>query len=129
MLVAGGTDLFVQRPEKLLESNLCFLSRRRDLHYVRVDGPVLRVGGVVTLEDFRGVPQHFPALTGDLLLHSSTILRNKATLTGNVVNASPIGDATVILLALDARLVIEGAGAASARSRSPASSSGTRRST
>ncbi|HNV70968.1 MAG TPA: FAD binding domain-containing protein, partial [Candidatus Ozemobacteraceae bacterium] len=34
------------------------------------------------------------------------ILRNKATLSGNIVNASPIGDATIMLLALGARVVI-----------------------
>lgn len=110
--VAGGTDLFVQRPEELLGRSLCFLSKRRDLNYVRVDGGVLRVGAAVTIEDFRrseAVQRHFPVLTTDLLLHSSTILRNKATLTGNIVNASPIGDATIILLALGARLVIAGA--------------------
>jgi len=111
VLVAGGTDLFVQKPEQLLENELCFLSQRRDLDYVRVDGAVLRVGGAVTIEDFRNaeaVREHFPGLTRDLLLHSSAILRNKATLTGNIVNASPIGDAAIILLALGARLVIEG---------------------
>jgi xanthine dehydrogenase small subunit len=111
VLVAGGTDLFVQRPEQLMESDLCFLSKRGDLDYVRVDGAVLRVGGAVTIEEFRRAPaveKHFPALVKDLLLHSSTILRNKATLTGNIVNASPIGDAAIILLALDARLVITG---------------------
>ncbi|MGD9643421.1 MAG: FAD binding domain-containing protein [Elusimicrobiales bacterium] len=113
VLIAGGTDLFVQKPEQLLESDLCFLSRRRDLDYIREDGGALRVGGAVTIEDFRRaepVRRLFPALAADLGLHSSTILRNKATLTGNVVNASPIGDATIILLALDARLVIENAG-------------------
>jgi xanthine dehydrogenase small subunit len=109
--VAGGTDLFVQKPEQLLESELCFLSRRRDLDYVREDKEFLRAGGAVTIEDFRNSPsvrRHFPALAADLLLHSSAILRNKATLAGNIVNASPIGDAAIILLALDARLVITG---------------------
>ncbi|MHB0995205.1 MAG: FAD binding domain-containing protein [Elusimicrobiales bacterium] len=111
VLVAGGTDLFVQRPEQLLESGLCFLSKRADLAYIREDGGLLRVGGAVTIEDFRTsetVLKHFPELAGDLLLHSSAILRNKATLAGNIVNASPIGDATIILLALGARLVITG---------------------
>lgn len=109
VLVAGGTDLFVQKPEQLLESELCFLSKRRDLDYIRLDGKVLRVGGAVTIQDFRNaepVRRHFPDLAKDLLLHSSAILRNKATLAGNIVNSSPIGDVTIILLALDARLVI-----------------------
>lgn len=109
--VAGGTDLFVQKPEELLEGELCFLSRRRDLDYVREDEGLLRVGGAVTIEDFRNsaaVQRHFPALAADLLLHSSAILRNKATLAGNIVNASPIGDASIILLALGASLTITG---------------------
>ncbi|PKM98930.1 MAG: hypothetical protein CVU79_01375 [Elusimicrobia bacterium HGW-Elusimicrobia-3] len=113
VLVAGGTDLFVQKPEELMESELCFLSKRSDLDYVKEDGEVLRVGGATTIEDFRlsgPVRRHFPALERDFLLHSSAILRNKATLAGNVVNASPIGDATIILLALAARLVITAAG-------------------
>lgn len=113
VLVAGGTDLFAQRPEQLLESDLCFLSNRCDLDYVHMDGQELRVGGAVTIEDFRrsaAVQKHFPGVAQDLLRHSSTLLRNKATLTGNIVNASPIGDAAIILLALDARLVIEGRG-------------------
>jgi len=115
VLVAGGTDLFVQRPEQLLAGDLCFLSHRCDLNYVHADGDVLRVGGAVTIEDFRraaAVRRHFPGLPQDLLRHSSTLLRNKATLTGNIANASPIGDAAIILLALDARLVIEGRGGA-----------------
>ncbi len=109
--VAGGTDLLVQRPEQLRDSELCFLSKRRDLDYIREDKGFLRVGGAVTIEDFRNseaVRRAFPRLADDLLLHSSAILRNKATLAGNVVNASPIGDASIILLALGASLTITG---------------------
>ncbi|MBI4860916.1 MAG: FAD binding domain-containing protein [Candidatus Riflebacteria bacterium] len=111
VLVAGGTDLFVQKPEELREAPLAFLSRRRDLDYVTTHADSVRVGGAVTIEEFRTSPEvlrHFPTMKSDLVLHSSAILRNKATLTGNIVNASPVGDATIILLALGARLVIEG---------------------
>lgn len=112
VLVGGGTDLFVQKPEELREAKLAFLSSRPELDYIRADAGALRVGGAVTIEEFRTSPEalkHFPSMERDLLLHSSTILRNKATLTGNLVNASPIGDVTIILLVLGARLVIEGA--------------------
>ena len=109
VLVAGSTDLFVQRPEELLESPLSFLSHRQDLNHILPDQGCLRIGAAVTIEDFRlseDVLRFFPSMRQDLLLHSSTILRNKATLTGNIVNASPVGDVTIMLLALDARLVI-----------------------
>jgi xanthine dehydrogenase small subunit len=110
VLVGGGTDLFVQKPEELREAKLAFLSKQPDLKHIRADADALRVGGAVTIEEFRTSPEvlgAFPSMQRDLLLHSSTILRNKATLSGNIINASPIGDVTIILLALGARLVIE----------------------
>lgn len=115
VLVAGGTDLLVQRPEEVREARLSFLSRRGDLAAIRADNGSLRVGGGVTIEEFRTSPEtrrFFPSMEKDLLLHSSAILRNRATLAGNIVNASPIGDVTIMLLALGGRLVIEGPGGA-----------------
>jgi len=110
VLVGGGTDLFVQKPDELREADLAFLSKHPDLKCIRADADAIRVGGAVTIEEFRTSPEvlnHFSSMKRDLLLHSSTILRNKATLSGNIINASPIGDVTIILLALGARLVIE----------------------
>ncbi len=118
IVVAGGTDLFVQKAEELLTRPLFFLSGRRDLDYVREEDGSLRVGSAVTLEDFRLHPlvnRHLPAMREDVLLHSSTILRNKATLAGNIVNASPIGDITIMFLALEAVLELEGEGGAQRR--------------
>ena len=109
-IVAGGTDLFVQKPDELLEADLCFVSERKELNYIRLDNSALHIGAGTNLEDFRNscvVNKHFPYMKNDILLHSSMILRNKATLAGNMVNASPIGDVTIMLLALNASLVIE----------------------
>ena len=44
-----------------------------------------------------------PLLEQLLPLFSSRLIRNRATLGGNLVTASPIGDAAPVLLALDAR--------------------------
>lgn len=111
VLVAGGTDLFVQKPQQLMESELCFVSHRPELNYIREEAGLLIAGAAVTIEDFRlspAVKKYFPSLEKDFLLHSSAILRNKATLAGNIANASPIGDATIILMALDACLTVSG---------------------
>jgi xanthine dehydrogenase small subunit len=43
-------------------------------------------------------------LRRDLTLVASAPMRNRATLGGNVANASPIGDLSIILLALEARV-------------------------
>jgi xanthine dehydrogenase iron-sulfur cluster and FAD-binding subunit A len=47
----------------------------------------------------------FPDLRKHLKLVSSTPIRNMATLAGNFINASPIGDMTVWFLALDADII------------------------
>jgi xanthine dehydrogenase small subunit len=49
--------------------------------------------------------QYFPRLADHMKLVSSTPIRNIATVGGNLINASPIGDLTIFLLALDAILV------------------------
>lgn len=107
IVMAGGTDLMVQRPNVILNARLWFLSKRSDLNYIRASADVVEVGGGVTIEAFRlhaDVASSFPSMPSDLLLHSSTILRNRATLVGNFVNASPIGDISIIFLALGATL-------------------------
>ena len=70
------------------------------LNYIKDEEDCIAVGGNVTVEQFRKseiINKYFPALKEDLLLVSSTLMRNKATLTGNIVNASPIGDLTIVL--------------------------------
>jgi len=48
----------------------------------------------------------FPNLYKHLKLVSSTPIRNMATLAGNFINASPIGDMTIWFLALNAEIVL-----------------------
>ena len=48
----------------------------------------------------------FPRLRDHLALIGSQPIRNVATLAGNLANASPIGDMTIFLLALDAELTL-----------------------
>ena len=50
--------------------------------------------------------QYFPRLKQYLKLVSSTPIRNMATIAGNFINASPIGDLTIFFLALNATVVL-----------------------
>lgn len=107
ILVAGGTDLYIQKPGELEEANLEFVSRRKDLKGIARDNGAIVIGAGVTVEEIKQsslITDLFPGMNGYLDLVSSTIMRNRATLAGNIVNASPIGDLSIILLALDARL-------------------------
>jgi xanthine dehydrogenase small subunit len=108
-LVAGGTDLLVQQPEKLCKCKLEFISKYPELSKIDAEKDFISIGGGITTEEFRKseiTGEYFPNFKDDLLLLSSTIIRNRATVAGNIVNASPIGDLTIILLALNSELEI-----------------------
>jgi len=105
--LGGGTDLIVQRGPSLTGAELNFTARRPDLRELRAEAGGLRLGGAVTLEDLRRSPaarEAVPELGPLTEVFASTLVRNRATVAGNLVNASPIGDLTVLLLALGAEL-------------------------
>ncbi len=114
--VSGGTDLYVQRPEHMAESDATPLLYDEQLRGIRDLGEHIEIGGSATVTDLLVSPvmqSVFPQLYKHLKLVSSTPIRNMATLAGNFVNASPIGDMTVWFLALDAEIDLVGVSAAS----------------
>ncbi|MBU0967774.1 MAG: FAD binding domain-containing protein [Proteobacteria bacterium] len=109
--VAGGTDLFVQQADRLQNHALYFLSKDLRLHGIRIEKDTIIIGATTTVEELKGdtrLRERLPAWERALGLVSSTLIRNRATLAGNIINASPIGDLTILLLALNARLTIRG---------------------
>jgi xanthine dehydrogenase small subunit len=109
-IVAGATDLAV-------EANL---KGRRFPHVVSIEAvgelttfeetpERIRIGAALTLTDlgraWTGAP---PAFAEWLALFASPLIRNRATLGGNLATASPVGDAAPLLLALDASVEIAG---------------------
>ena len=107
VLVAGGTDLFVQRPDELEHGSLRFLSGEPGLSGVWRENGRLVIGAATTVEELQALPELAATLApaADALQWvASSPIRQRATVGGNLVNASPIGDLTVLLLALDARL-------------------------
>jgi xanthine dehydrogenase small subunit len=75
---------------------------------VAVDGKCI-IGGAATVSDMIAssvIRRAFPHFDEYAKLISSTPIRNIATVAGNFVNASPIGDLTIFFLALDARLTL-----------------------
>ena len=107
--VAGGTDTYVQKPELLAETESAHLFYDDDLRGIRDLGDYIEIGASATVTDLLESPVMnaiFPYLFKHLKLVSSTPIRNMATLAGNFVNASPIGDMTVWFLALDASILL-----------------------
>lgn len=106
-LLGGGTDLIVQRPQALVDGPVSFISRRAEWRRIETEDGSLRIGGGVTIGDLArsdDAQTWIPNLRELTDVFASTLVRNRATVAGNLVNASPIGDLTVLLLALDAEL-------------------------
>jgi xanthine dehydrogenase small subunit len=110
-LIAGGTDLYVQKGDQLSESEVFSLSAATNARTVQMTDGVLQLSGLTTFQDFMEHPlirQYIPVNKSFLEEVASWQVRNRATLAGNLVNASPIGDLAILLLALDAELTLTG---------------------
>lgn len=108
-LVAGGTDLLVyanQRYERW--PSLLSLEALPELQELALSPDELVLGAAVPLSRVEHFLLHSGAgasLLSQLLpWFSSRLIRNRATLGGNLATASPIGDSAPALLALDARV-------------------------
>lgn len=102
--LAGGTDLAVQIAEGLLRPALLVdITRIPSLQGIREEGPRLRLGSALTLEQAAHAPDLPACLVQGARAIGSPQIRNLGTLGGNVCNASPCGDTLAPLLVLEAR--------------------------
>ncbi|MGZ5218965.1 MAG: FAD binding domain-containing protein, partial [Chitinophagaceae bacterium] len=107
--VGGGTDLYVQKHDEMTNATIHFLFDNSALNGVNQEGNRCIIGASATISDLQVsgiITKAFPAFQRYAKLISSTPIRNMATIAGNFVNASPIGDFTIFFLALDAQLVL-----------------------
>ncbi|MFF2274681.1 xanthine dehydrogenase small subunit [Agromyces sp. NPDC058126] len=106
--VAGSTDLGVEvnlrgRRDPLLVA----IDRLDELRTFAVDGDAVELGAALPLSEIeRRLDGRVPLLAQLIPQFASRLIRNRATLGGNLGTGSPIGDAPPALLALDARLVL-----------------------
>ena len=108
--VAGGTDLFVQKATQLKYEEIQLLMHRPELKGIRREETSLVLGAAVTAEELLRsdlIRDAWPELETQLRLVSSQLIRRRATIGGNLVNASPIGDLSIMLLALGGRLQLQ----------------------
>ncbi len=110
--VAGCTDLLVaDLATGRRHAAVVDLSRLPELKGVREDGGVIDLGAGCTFTELRRDPlvrSHLSSLAEAAATIGGWQIQNRATLGGNIVNASPAGDALPVLLALDATLVLGG---------------------
>jgi xanthine dehydrogenase small subunit len=109
--VAGNTDLGVMTNLRYRRfPHLISLDGVSELREFRDGAGMVEIGAGLTLTEIGERWTAAPDLFRDWLrLFASPLIRNRATLGGNLATASPIGDAAPMLLALDAEVAIAGA--------------------
>lgn len=107
--LGGGTDLYVQKHEAMVEADINFMLPQTHMKQVYQQGNRCIIGGASTVTDLinaDAIQKAIPGFNKIVKLVSSTPIRNLATIAGNFVNASPIGDFTIMFLALDAHIIL-----------------------
>ncbi|MDQ3691658.1 MAG: FAD binding domain-containing protein, partial [Chloroflexota bacterium] len=113
-LLAGGTDLLVGVRKGTVVSPLLIDLKRLDelASGISEVGGALRIGATTVLTDVisdRRVQEAYPALIAAARVVGSIQIRNRATLAGNLCNASPAADTAPPLLVFGAILELAGA--------------------
>ena len=111
--LAGGTDLIIRirdgsiRPRTVVDvKGIAEFSRD-----IRIEEGWLRIGARTTMTDLLRddrIRRDYAALAEAAAYVGSVQIRNRATLAGNICNASPAADTAPALLALEARVVAVG---------------------
>jgi len=107
-IIAGGTDLMVlMNARSLNDKNFLDIWGLDELRGIVDCGKSLRVGALTTFSDLGRSPlvlHHMPALAAASATVGAIQIQNRATIGGNVVNASPAGDSLPVLAAYDAEI-------------------------
>ncbi len=110
---SGGTDVFVRmRDGAWQDKYLVDVKGLPGMNEVSFDSATgLRVGAAVNMNRLVASPDvnaHYPVLAEAAHTVASYQLRTRATVVGNICNASPAGDTIGACLVLDARLRVHG---------------------
>jgi len=105
-ILAGGTDLLVRMKSGIDEPDLVVDIKRIDgMNAITAEGGGWRVGAAVSgaeLGEHDGVKAAWPGVVEATELIGSTQIQGRATMAGNLCNASPAADAVPALVAADA---------------------------
>jgi len=111
-ILAGGTDVIVQIETDLIEPELVVdIKKIPDLRGIAVENGAFRVGAAVTgmeLMDHQAFCKAWPGVVDGVKLIGSMQIKGRATMGGNLCNASPAADSVPALIAAGAIVRIAG---------------------
>jgi len=110
-VIAGGTDLLIQYYDRLYEvGSWLDLKNIKELKEIKVYQNQIEIGAMVShtqLEKSEDIKKYFPILSQAAADIGSPQIRNRGTIGGNIVNASPAGDLLAPLMAYDAQFKLQ----------------------
>jgi len=110
VILCGGTDLVLKMRKGLLSAKtLLDISDLDQLREIRQKCGCIEIGAAVTFSQILEeaiIGEQIPILVMALRKLGSTQIRNRGTIGGNLVNASPAADSAIPLLLLDAEAII-----------------------
>ena len=111
-LLAGGTDLLVEMKEKRVVSPYVIdLKRIPGLNRIVLEPRLLRIGALASIREVEVSPlvkAHAGLLADAAAVLGSLQVRNRGTIGGNLCHASPAADLAPPLIALEAKVKIQG---------------------
>lgn len=111
-ILAGGTDIIVQMETDLIEPDLVVdIKKIPELRRIAAENGVFRVGAAVTgmeLTDHVAFCKAWPGVVDGVKLIGSMQIKGRATMGGNLCNASPAADSVPALIAAGAIARIAG---------------------
>jgi len=114
MVVAGGTNLLPDlRAKKVFPEALIDLSRVDSLSFIKAEEDGIRIGALTPIAEIGATKilrKRAPILCEAARNLGNPLVRNRATLGGNLAKASPAADTAVPLLALDACVEVQESG-------------------
>ncbi|MEU9037892.1 FAD binding domain-containing protein [Streptomyces sp. NPDC048352] len=111
VVVAGSTDWGVEVNIRSRRARCVIaVDRLPELRELRVESDHIEIGAALTLTEIeRRLDGSVPLLAELFPQFASRLIRNSATLGGNLGTGSPIGDSPPVLLALEASVLLAGA--------------------
>ena len=110
-IVAGCTNVIPDMRAKALKPEVLIdISHLKGLYYIKEEKKRVRIGGLTTISDLvssRVIRSYAPILSEAAWHLGNPLVRNRATIGGNLADASPAADTAVPLLALEATIVTD----------------------
>lgn len=110
LIINGGTDFLIKYNQVFLEDkNIIDISQIKELDFILEKENHVEIGAVVNHNQISKneiIKKYFSALSSAASDIGSEQIRNRGTLSGNIVNCSPGGDCIPVLISLESEIEI-----------------------